>query len=83
MIAHTKHILSWKSKRLYDESIKPSSTSDNSLSPLIDCFRDKIRLKFKESCLKQSKLTYTHRKTINIYIVYKLVFVAFSTMIPH
>ena len=34
LIANTKYISEWKSKGLSDESIKPPSTSDNSLSPL-------------------------------------------------
>ena len=72
MIANKKYISSWKSKGLSDESIKPPTTSDNSLSPLIDYFGNKIRLKFKGDCLKQDKVTYTHRKTVNIYIVYEL-----------
>ena len=33
---------------------------------------NKIRLKFRGSCLKQNKLTYNHRKIVNIYIVYEL-----------
>ena len=41
-----------KSKGLSDESIKPPTTSDNSLSPLIDYLGDKIRLKFNGGCLK-------------------------------
>ena len=72
VIANKKYISSWKSKGLSDESIKPPTTSDNSLSPLIDYFGNKIRLKFKGDCLKQDKVTYTHRKTVNIYIVYEL-----------
>ena len=72
MIANKKYISSWKSKGLSDESIKPPTTSDNSLSPLIDYFGNKIRLKFKGDCLKQDKVTYTHRKTVNIYIVCEL-----------
>ena len=35
LIANTKYISEWKSKGLSDESIKPPSASDNSLSPLI------------------------------------------------
>ena len=32
-----------------------------------------MRVKFTGSCLKQSnKLTYTHKKIVNIYIVYEL-----------
>ena len=36
LIANTKYISEWKSTGLSDESIKPPTTSDNSLSPLID-----------------------------------------------
>ena len=53
--------------------MKPSSTSDNSFSPLINYFGNKIRLKFSGGCLKQqNKLTYTNETMLNIYIVYEL-----------
>ena len=73
----TNYVLSWKSKGLSDETIKPPTTSDNSLTPTINYYNnnnsDKIRVKFAGSCLKQSnKLTYTHRTIVNIYIVYEL-----------
>ena len=35
-ISNTNYTLSWKSKGLSDESIKPFLTSDNSLTPLIE-----------------------------------------------
>ena len=44
----------------------------NRLSPLIDYLGNKIRLTFNGGCLKQDKITYTHGKTVNIYIVYEL-----------
>ena len=72
VIENTKYISSWKSKGLSDETIKSSTTFDNSLSPLIDYLGDKIRLIFNGDCLKQPKVTYTHRKTVNIYIVCEL-----------
>ena len=57
----------------YDESMKPSSTSDNSFSPLINYFGNKIRLKFSGGCLKQqNKLTYTHGTIVNNYIACEL-----------
>ena len=65
LIADTKYISEWKSKGLSDEIIKLPSTSDNSLSPLIDY----LGLSLKQ----QSKLTYTHLPIENIYIVYELV----------
>ena len=39
---------------------------------MIDYLGNKIRLKFSESCLKQSKLQYTHGTIVNIYIAYEL-----------
>ena len=41
--AITLYISSWKSKRLSAETIKPPSTSDTSLTPLIDYVGNKIR----------------------------------------
>ena len=51
----TNYALSWKSKGLSDETSKPPSTSDNSLTPSINYINnnDKIRVKFTGSCLKQ------------------------------
>ena len=64
---------SQKSKGLSDETITPYATSDNSLTPLIDHYSTKIRLKFKKSCLKQpNKLTYDNGHIVNVYIVYEL-----------
>ena len=57
LIANTIYISSWKSKGLSDENIKPSSTSDKSLSPVVDYHGTKRRLKFSGSCLEQDKIT--------------------------
>ena len=71
-IANTDYVLSWKSKGLSAETIKPPTTSDNSLTPAVSYYGTKARVKFTESCLKQSKISYTHGKVVNIYIVYEL-----------
>ena len=55
-----------------DESIKLFPTSDNSLTPLIHYYGYYIRLKFNGSILRQSKVSYTHEKITNIYIVFEL-----------
>ena len=52
--------------------MKPFPTSDNSLTPLIDYYDYNIRVRFNGSVLKQPKVTYTHGKIVNIYIVYEL-----------
>ena len=72
MITNTDYISSWKSKVLSSESIKPPTVSDNSLTPALIYYGTKTRVKLTGTRLKQSKVSYTHRKVINIYIVYKL-----------
>ena len=72
IIANTKYISEWKPKGLSDESMKPFPTSDNSLTPLIDYYDYNIRVRFNGSVLKQPKVTYTHGKIVNIYIVHEL-----------
>ena len=66
-------VLSWRSKEISNESIKPPTTSDNSLTPKLNYNNNtKIRVQFTGSCLKQPKFTFTHKKVVNIYIVYEL-----------
>ena len=72
MITNTDYISSWKSKGLSSESFKPPTTFDNSLTPTLNDYGTKTRVKFTGSCLKQSKLSYNHGKVVNIYIVYEL-----------
>ena len=45
-------------------------TSDNSLTPALNYYSTKTRVKFTGCCLKQSKTSYTHGKVVNIYIVF-------------
>ena len=66
------HVLSWQSKGISNESIKPPTTSNNSLNPRLSYNDTKIKVQFTGSCLKQPKFTFTHKKVVNIYIVYKL-----------
>ena len=63
-------VLSRRSKGISNESIKPPTTSDNSLNPRLSYNDTKIKVKFTGSCLKQLKFTFTHKKVVNIYIVY-------------
>ena len=66
------YVLSWQSKGISNESIKPPTTSDNSLTPELNYYGTKTRVKFTRSYLKQSDHIYTHKKVINIYIAYEL-----------
>ena len=71
MTTNTDYISSWKFKVLFSESIKPPTKSDNSITPALSYYGTKIRVKFTGSCLKQSKISYTHGKVVNICIVYE------------
>ena len=71
VITNTDYVSSWKSKGLSAESIKPPTTSDNSLAPELNYHGTKIRVKFTGSWLKQSKVSYTHGKVVKIYIIYE------------
>ena len=65
-------VLLWQSKGISSESIKPPTTSNNSLNPRLSYNDTKIKVQFTGSCLKQPKFTFTHKKVVNIYIVYEL-----------
>ena len=52
VIANTDYVSSWKSKRLSTETIKSPTTSDNSLTPVLNYYGTKTRVKFTGVCLK-------------------------------
>ena len=56
-----------------DENITvPATTSDYSLNPQLSYFGSKTKVEFKGSCFKVDKITYTHGKVVNNYIVYEI-----------
>ena len=66
-------VLSWHSKGLSNESIKPLNTSDNSLKPSLSYYPEsRTKVKFTRNCLIQDKITFFIKKIVNIYIVYEL-----------
>ena len=65
------YVLSWQSKRLSNESIKSPTTTNNSLTPELNYYGTKTKIKFTGSCLKQSSHILTHKKVLNIYIAYE------------
>ena len=71
-VTNKNNISSWKPKGLSAESIKPTTTSNNSFTPELSYYDYNIRVTFTGSCLKESEITYTHKKEVNIYIVYEL-----------
>ena len=70
------YVLSWTSKGLSNESIKPPTTSDNSLTPILNYYGTKTKVSFDMSCLKQDKVTFNHGKIVDIYIVYEIISIA-------
>ena len=64
-ITNTDYVSSWKSKGLSAESIKPPTTSDNSLTPELNYYGTKTRVNFNGSCLQQSEISYTHSKHLH------------------
>ena len=69
---NNKWITKWKSKGLSNESLEIVSTSNNTLTPAINYFGDKVRLIFTWSVLQQKRVTYSHKKVVNIYVVYEI-----------
>ena len=65
----TSYVLSWKSKGLSGETIKAPSTSDNSLTPSINCINNtgKIRVKFTVYELSASSSSDSD-PTLNLFI---------------
>ena len=70
------YVLSWTSKGLSNESIKPPTTSDNSLTPILNYYGTKTKVSFDMSCLKQERVTFNHGKIVNIYIVHEIIKIA-------
>ena len=68
---YPEYVSEWTSKGLSNESIMVISTSDNSLNPTLSYYSTRIRVKFTGCCLKQTKVSYTHRKIVKICIVYE------------
>ena len=54
---NSKWVTKWKSKGLSNESIEVVSKTDNTLTPSINYYRDKARLKFTGSVLQQKIVT--------------------------
>ena len=71
-VANSDHVSEWKSKRLSEESIKTPSAPNNFLNPKLSHYSKEMGETFSGGCLKQEKITYTHGKIANIYIVYEI-----------
>ena len=72
LVGFIDRVLSWQSKVLSNESIKPPTTSNNILNSKLSYNDSKIKVQFTGTCLKQPKFMFSHKKELNIYIVYEL-----------
>ena len=79
VVGVTDYVLSWQSKGLCNESIKPPTTFNNSLNPRLSYYGTKVRIQFTKSCLKQLNHIFTHKRIVNIYIVYVYVCCLFTS----
>ena len=66
------YIYFWKSIGLSDERFNSNTASNYKITPELSYYDTKIRVKFNGSLLKQDKVTYSHGKIVNIFIVYEL-----------
>ena len=71
-VGNGDYIYFWKSRGLSGERINSITASNYMITPSLDCLGAKIRVKFSGSYLRQDKITYTHGKIVNIYIVYEM-----------
>ena len=62
-------ITKWKSKGLSNESFEVVSTTNNTLTPSVNYYSDKVRLRFTGSVSQQKKVK---KKVVNIYVVYEI-----------
>ena len=65
-------ITKWKSKGLSNENPGVVSTSSNTLTSSVNYYGEKARLKFTGSILRQKIVTYSHKKVVNLYVVYEI-----------
>ena len=68
-IGNGNYIYNWQSKGLSDERISSITASNYSVTPLLDYYSTKTRVKIDGNCFKQDKVIFNHRKVVNIYIV--------------
>ena len=56
-----------------NERVNSIKTSDYRITPHLSYYGTKTREELNGSCLEQDKITCTHGKIVNIYIVYEIV----------
>ena len=52
-----------------NKSLEVVSKTDNTLTPSVNYYEDKVRLRFTGSVLQQKTITYSHKRVVNLYVV--------------
>ena len=76
-------ILSCKSERFSDESIKSPFAPNYFLNPKLSYYSNKQGTIVSGSCLKQDKTMYNHKEMVSIYIAYGIKKFLISAAIQH
>ena len=71
-ICNNDRTSAWKSKVLSDGNIEPPATYDIILAPSLYYSSHRLTVKFDGKCSKQDKVTFPHRKVVNIYTIYEI-----------
>ena len=58
---NSKWITEWKSKGLSNERLEVVSKTDNTLTPSVNYYEDKVRLRFTGTVLQEKTITYSHK----------------------
>ena len=69
---NSKWITEWKSKGLSNERLEVVSITDNTLTLSVNYYEGKVRLRFTGTVLQEKIITCSHKKVVNIYIVYEI-----------
>ena len=60
-------------KGMSNESFEVVSKTDNTLTPSVNYYGEKVRLRFVGSVLQQKAVTNSHEKVVNFYVVYEII----------
>ena len=72
-VGNDNYIYYWKYKGLPDERTSCIRTPNYSITPPnLSYSGTKTRVEFNGNCLKQDSVMFSHRKVVNIYVVYEI-----------
>ena len=81
-VGNGSYIYYWQSKGLSDERINSIKTPNYIITPKLNYYGTKTRVEFNGSCLKQDKVTFNHKKAVNVYIIFEITASSFNNADP-